>query len=186
MPPKLRKLAGKNTSTACSSATNSPELEMPLSCDGCTDSLTNNEALNCSVCNVWLHCYCAGVTRNRYSDIASSYVCIPCSLASHKTVVSELKNEIACLKAEVVELKAALDLANEKLDTQSASAEARNSTQNVTENGWSTVVRKGGRWKQISANIRGYLFPSRNCEDTPDSYRTWAACFIKYYSKKYI
>lgn len=48
--------------------------------------------------------------------------------------MSELKNEIACLKAEVVELKAALDLANKKLDI-STSAEVRTSTRNVAENG---------------------------------------------------
>ena len=155
MPPKSRKPSGKKSASATTAtpSAKSSEPETPLLCDGCTDSLTKNEALNCSVCNVWLHCYCAGVPRRRYSDIASSYVCIPCSLNSHATVVSELKNEISCLKAEIVELKAALDLANKKLDSATASADSmQNSTRNIAENGWSTVVKRGGRQRQANAN----------------------------------
>ena len=158
MPPKARKNSGKKnaataTATPSANATKTSEFKTPLLCDGCTDSLTKNEALNCSVCNVWLHCYCAGVPRSRYPDIASSYVCIPCSLNSHATVVSELKNEISCLKAEMVELKAALDLANKKLDSATASPDCmQNSTRNIAENGWSTVVKRGGRQRQANAN----------------------------------
>ena len=151
MPPKPRKPAAKRNAVAAtvgnssSSVSNSQsELETPLQCDGCTDSLTKNEALNCSICNVWLHCYCAGVPRNRYSDIASSYVCIPCSLASHRTVVSELKNEIASLRAEVVVLKDALNLANKKLDAVAATqADTHKMRNSIANNRWSTVVKRG-------------------------------------------
>ena len=159
MLPKPRKPSGKKsasatTATLSANATKFSEPEMPLLCNGCTDSLTKNEALNCSVYNVWLHCYCAGVPRCRYFDTASSYVCIPCSLKSHATVVSELKNEISCLKAKVVELKAALNPANKKLDSATASAyySMQNSTWNIAENGWSTVVKRGGRQRQGNAN----------------------------------
>ena len=47
----------------------------------------------------------------------------------------------------MVELKAAFDLANKKLDT-AASADMQNSTRNVPENGWSTVVKRGYWQKQ--------------------------------------
>ena len=147
MPPKPRKPAGKKNATTTSNSTSisaSAESNTPLVCDGCTDSLPKNEALNCSVCNVWLHCYCAGVPRSRFSDIVQSYICIPCSLNSQSNIVSELKSEIACLKTEVVELKAALDLASKKLDA-ATNADVKTLNRNSAESGWSTVVKRGAR-----------------------------------------
>ena len=149
MPPKPRKPAGKKNATTASNSTStsasaSADSETPLVCDGCTDSLLKNEALNCSVCNVWLHCYCAGVPRSRYSDIVQSYICIPCSLNSQNNIVSELKSEIACLKTEIVEQKTALDLANKKLDA-ATNVDVKASNRNSAESGWSTVVKRGAR-----------------------------------------
>ena len=70
--------------------------------------------------------------------------------------MSELKNEISCLKAEIVELKAALDLTNKKLDSATASTDSmQDFTWNITENGCGQEREtEAGQWKQWV-----YLFP---------------------------
>ena len=75
------------------------ETEPKLICDGCTDTISREEALNCSICKVYLHCYCAGVPRSRFSDILPTFICIPCSLSSNNSTVAELRSEIAALKS---------------------------------------------------------------------------------------
>ena len=71
------------------------------------------------LCTTCYHAVCAGVPRSRFADISSTFVCIPCSLSFNNTIVTELKSEIAALKAEKVELKTALGSANKKLETVS-------------------------------------------------------------------
>ena len=104
MPRGTRKASNNGSSSRAAEA----EFEQ-LICDGCTDTLTKEEALSCSISKVWLHCYCAGVPRSRFADISSMFVCIPCSLSFNNTVMMELRSEIAALKAEIVELKSALN-----------------------------------------------------------------------------
>lgn len=132
MPPKPKR---NNSAGSSSSATNLNQ----LTCDGCSDILQKKEALNCSVCKVWLHRYCAGVPTSRFSDIAQSFVCIPCSLIANNSVVAELKNEVAALKSEVVQLRSALEIVNKKLE-DTASAQNKREREE-----WSTVVKRNTR-----------------------------------------
>ena len=118
--PRRAKKASNNVGAAADS-----DAESQLTCDGCTDSITKEEALNCSICKVWLHCYCAGVPRSRFVNVSSTFVCIPCSLSCNNAVATELRSEIAALKAEIVELRTALDSANKKLASFSQIHRAR-------------------------------------------------------------
>ena len=92
--------------------------------------------LRSCLCKVWLHRYCAGVPTSRFSDIAQSFVCIPCSLIANSSVVAELKNEVATLKAEVVQLRSALEIVNKKLEDTTAAQNKREREE------WSTVVKR--------------------------------------------
>ena len=134
MPRKTKRAA--NTSSSSSMA----EAEPQLTCDGCTDTITKEEALNCTICKVWLHCYCAGVPRSRFAAISSTFICIPCSLSLNNTVVTELRSEIAVLKAEMGELKTALDSANKKLATVSQAPDPTSAGEAGAE--WTAVVKR--------------------------------------------
>lgn len=105
MPPKTRptksQTARKNDKDVSSDKQQS-------TCDGCLDVVAENDALKCSSCSVWLHCYCAGIPRSHFERIASFFTCSACSLTASRTVVTELKSEISALKQEIQELKAAL------------------------------------------------------------------------------
>ena len=105
MPPKTRptksQTARKNDKDVSSDKQQS-------TCDGCLDVVAENDALKCSSCSVWLHCYCAGIPRSHFEQIASFFTCSACSLTASRTVVTELKSEISALKQEIQELKEAL------------------------------------------------------------------------------
>ena len=103
MPPKLRPTKSQ---TARKNDVSSDKQQR--TCDGCLDVVAENDALKCSSCSVWLHCYCAGIPRSHFEQIASSFTCSACSLTASRTVVTELKSEISSLKHEIQELKAAL------------------------------------------------------------------------------
>ena len=124
MPP--RKSGRKKTATCTGSGKQSGSGGSPGSpdsrkrlCDGCADTIpTTADALKCSICQVWLHRYCAGIPMSRYAIVASSFVCSACSIVASTSIVAELRSEIAALKAEVSELRTALDVANQKLDKE--------------------------------------------------------------------
>ena len=123
MPP--RKSGRKRTATSASGkqsgsggSQGSPDGRKRL-CDGCADTIpTTADALKCSICQVWLHRYCAGIPMSRYATAASSFVCSACSIMPSTSIVAELRSEIAALKAEVSELRTALNVANQKLDKE--------------------------------------------------------------------
>ena len=102
MPPNLRPAKTQSTKKDVGS--------QQRACDGCLDVLAEKDALKCPSCNVWLHCYCAGIPRSHFERIASeaSFVCAACSLATNRTAATELKTEISALQLEVQELKTAL------------------------------------------------------------------------------
>ena len=105
MPVSKNPKKTKRTS-ASASVSASPHTQL---CDGCSAAISSeNDALKCSVCSVQLHRYCAGIPQCHYQSIATSFVCIACSLTASKSVVAELRNEISALKAEVTELRSAL------------------------------------------------------------------------------
>ena len=53
---------------------------------------------------------------SRYSAVLSAFVYAACSIAASSSIVGELSGEIAALKAEVSELKIALNAVNYKLE----------------------------------------------------------------------
>ena len=107
MPPKrsARKAAKK---TAANNGEDSLCSKSQHLCDGCAAPVQEGEALFCSSCNICLHRYCAGIPRSHYPSISSSFICIACSMAANKAVISELRGEIAALKAELLETRSAL------------------------------------------------------------------------------
>ena len=144
MPARTKTRATSNSNSSSKSSSNRAEAESEqLTCDGCAASLTKKEALNCSVCKVWLHCYCAGVPRSRFADISTTFVCIPCSLSLGNSVVSELKSEIAALRVEIVELKTALDSANKKLEIASQWPIPSSTGEAGAE--WTAVVKRNAK-----------------------------------------
>ena len=79
------------------------------SCDGCTTNISEIEALNCIECGVWLHRYCAGIPKSHYASIATLFICTACSLTTSKSIIRDLCDEIVALKAELLELKTAVE-----------------------------------------------------------------------------
>ena len=83
-------------------------------CDICNVAITEgtDEALECDGCKKWVHRYCAGVSLTYFQVLADSskpFFCTCCSDANNMAVVSELRKEVTALKAEVANLKSALD-----------------------------------------------------------------------------
>ena len=117
MPPRKLRSVKKNATAATSSVSASKASGMPKHrCDGCTDTIsTSSDALNCSICHVWLHRYCAGIPTSRLSAVASSFVCSACSITASATIVAELRSEIAALKVEVSELRAAMGTTTDEI-----------------------------------------------------------------------
>lgn len=120
MPPRKLRSVKKNATTAtaatssvsASKASGTPKHR----CDGCTETIsTSSDALNCSICHVWLHRYCAGIPTSRLTAIASSFVCSACSITASASIVAELRSEIAALKVEVSELRTALATTTEEI-----------------------------------------------------------------------
>ena len=86
-------------------------------CDGCTKTIsTTTDALKCSICQVWLHRYCAGIPSSRFAAVASSFICSACSITASASIVAELRSEIAALKEEISELRAALRSSEQNLE----------------------------------------------------------------------
>ena len=78
-------------------------------------TITKNEALNCCICNVWLHRLLLR-WGTKESIFPHRIILRLYSLLPGLPTVSELKNEIASLRVEVVVIKDELNLANKKLD----------------------------------------------------------------------
>ena len=84
-------------------------------CDLCAAAIIDGkeDALQCEgTCQKWFHRYCAGISLSHFQELASSakpFVCLSCSQNVHQAVVCQLQAEISALKAEVRELRAALE-----------------------------------------------------------------------------
>ena len=116
MPP--RKTVTKNSSKAKTSRKTAsrntasfggPQTTRAHCCDGCAAEIPEAEALKCKVCGMWLHRYCAGIPTSYFTTIAASFVCAACSLTASNSVILELRGEINALKAEIIELRAAME-----------------------------------------------------------------------------
>lgn len=104
MPPKkLKSKVGAKTSVKTQQKV----------CDLCHDLLEDShKALVCKGgCNSSVHRYCAGVTHYHYEKLtvgAEPFVCLFCSLKSHRALVLQLQSEVEGLKTELVSTKITL------------------------------------------------------------------------------
>lgn len=146
MPPRktatskaksLRKTASRNTASV-----NGPQTTRAHCCDGCAAEIPEAEALKCQVCGVWLHRYCAGIPTSHFATIAASFVCAACSLTASKSVILELRGEINALKAEIIELRAAMEDMKSKQQAPNPPAERQTSSNGPA---WTRVVKRSVR-----------------------------------------
>lgn len=110
MPP--RKTSTKNAKISLNKTTTSRRAtatQQVHSCDGCRADIPETEALNCCECGVWLHRYYAGVPNRHYATIATLLIWAACSLTTSKLVILDLRGKIEALKAEVLELRTAME-----------------------------------------------------------------------------
>ena len=68
-----------------------------------------DESLFCGGdCQQWLHCYCAGVSKQVFSGLAeegSAFFCFACCLKRHRREIDALKDTVEHLKCELIDLK---------------------------------------------------------------------------------
>ena len=158
MPP--RKTSTKNARSSLRKTTTSRRAtatQQPHSCDGCKADIPETEALNCSECGVWLHRYCAGIPNRHYATIATSFICVACSLTTSKSVILDLRGEIEALKAEVLELRTAMEEMKSNVKSQSSSG---------TDKQWTTVA--SGK-RNATRNHR--MIRNRPCQDAGQLHR---------------
>ena len=100
-----------------------------MKCDLCLAAITEDkeDALQCEgTCQLWFHRYCVGVSQSLFRTLASTddkpYVCLNCSHEHHQATVNELWSEVAALRAEIAELRTALDAFRSSSDNSNAIA----------------------------------------------------------------
>ena len=78
-------------------------------CAICNTEVENSkdECLHCESCSQKFHRYCAGVTLSEHITCVngSSYECLHCFRVRKEATVTDLKDCIAALKAEILELR---------------------------------------------------------------------------------
>ena len=143
MPP--RKTAARNPKSSSKKKTASSQAvqQQAHCCDGCAANVPEAEALNCSVCGVWLHRYCAGIPTSHYTSIAALFICAACSLATSKSVILELHGKIEALKSEIVELRAAME--GMKLESNAKQQVANPTEEKQSDGQWTWIVKRPGR-----------------------------------------
>ena len=81
-------------------------------CDLCCDTLEDGQdILLCEGgCNSNVHCYCAGVTKSLYAELARTtlFICQFCTLKKYKAIVQQLQTEVEGLKSELASVKTLL------------------------------------------------------------------------------
>jgi len=140
-----------------------------MKCDLCLATITEDkeDALHCEgTCQLWFHCYRTGVSQSLFRTLASAddkpYVCLHCSHEHHQATLNELWSEVAALRAEIAELRTALDAFRSSSDNSNAIASLIEEVQQLkvqpprekeadTARPWSQVAeeRKGQRaWEK--------------------------------------
>ena len=133
-------------------------------CDVCCTPIVDgrDDALQCEGdCQKWLHRICAGVTKSHHialSISSSPFTCWLCSQSLHRATVGQLHSELAALKTEVAELRAAL--------------ESKSAAVSVETESWSEVVRRtdGSKRKKLaSLRNRSNAVPGDSKKQFPPS-----------------
>ena len=128
------------------------------SCDGCKADISETEALNCCECGVWLHRYCAGIPNRHYATIATSFICVACSLTTNKSVILDLRDEIEVLKAEILELRTAMEEMKSNVQQQVSANQVNKKSQSSsgTDKQWTTVVsgKRNATWNHGTTRNR--------------------------------
>ena len=79
-------------------------------CDFCgeiTCSATSQDSLQCEVCQLYMHRYCAATTRSHCYGLCSKstlFVCLVCTQRSQKAIFQQLQDEVAALRFELDKL----------------------------------------------------------------------------------
>ena len=128
------------------------------SCDGCKADIPETEVLNCCECGVWLHRYCAGILNCRYVTIATSFICVACSLTTSKSVILDLRDEIEALKTELLELRTAMEEMKSNVQQQASVNQANKKS---TDKQWTTVASGRRNTTRNHRTIRN----QRPCQD---------------------
>ena len=133
-------------------------------CDLCCNVIKECEdSLVCEgECQKQLHRYCAGITRSYYQNLnhsSSPFVCLTCVQSLHSTIVSSLQHEIQSLKAELVEIKAILQL---EKDTTEPIKAAMLSLRNDLQELQTCVKVQASTYAEIAANSSGHQSKSND------------------------
>ena len=160
MPPrKTTATRAKTTKSSRKGETASPAERQEI-CDGCLATISKDDLLVCSVCGVKLHRYCVGIPRSHYARVSTAFVCIVCRklMTPHKP---ELRREIAALKTQMSELRAALadntssmGVLKEDVAKPKKPPLATNFTQNRRTYAAATAANSRGRQNRRSGNTR--------------------------------
>lgn len=78
-------------------------------CDLCCEDITQ-DALECEVCLLHMHRYCAGLSRSHYQELLSKstpFICTVCTQRSQKALIQQLQDEVSALRCELDKLRAA-------------------------------------------------------------------------------
>ena len=80
-----------------------------VSCAICAAGVPQGDAARCIECKKTAHRYCAGVPLEEFESKGGSYTCLSCLKKLHEAKMADMKDYIVSLKAEIVELRVALD-----------------------------------------------------------------------------
>ena len=106
---KSSSLAGNGPVAKANIPRSTAEDEEAHLCPICMEPIVDEGGAGCTqdalyfegVCQCWLHCWCAGVTRERYVALSSTedpFLCPSCVVAGQKVAISAQQADIACLR----------------------------------------------------------------------------------------
>ena len=119
------------------------------SCAICATEIDKEETATCLVCNNSVHRYCAGVPLEEFQQSNGRFTCSTCLRKQHEAQLAELTDTVTALKAEILELRAALN----QVETTLATSANQQSTGDATT--WAKVVSRGRRRRQGRTTAHG-------------------------------
>ena len=84
-------------------------------CDLCGETVcsASQDLLQCEVCQLCMHRYCAGITRSHCHELRSKstpFVCLVCTQRSQRAIIQLLQDEVTALRSEIDKLREASSL----------------------------------------------------------------------------